>query len=48
MLRNVLSAGEHDVLDGELQTLFEEWARRVHAQTVPSEQVRSLRALGYL
>jgi arylsulfatase A-like enzyme len=48
MLRNILPVpGRHD-LDGELQTLFGEWSRRVQAQKVPSEQVRSLRALGYL
>jgi arylsulfatase A-like enzyme len=48
MLRNVITGARGRILDRELETLFAAMSRRVPRQTIPSEQVRSLRALGYL
>jgi arylsulfatase A-like enzyme len=48
MLRNLLPTENSIALDAELRFLFGEVSRRVPAQKVPSEQIRSLRALGYV
>jgi len=48
MLRNILPDKRGDALDAELQSLFGDLSRRMPSQKVPSEQVRALRALGYL
>lgn len=48
MTRNVLPADGDPALERALRSLFEANARRVMQQDVPPEQLRSLRALGYL
>ena len=48
MLRNIISDRPGEDLDNELQTLYRGQLRRVTTQSIPSEQLRSLRAIGYL
>ncbi|HEV7487117.1 MAG TPA: sulfatase [Thermoanaerobaculia bacterium] len=48
MRRNVMPADGEPAWDRSLQSLFEANVRRVMQQDVPSEQLRALRALGYL
>jgi arylsulfatase A-like enzyme len=48
MLNNIISADRRRPLDDELQALFERQSRPIAAQVIPTEQLRALRALGYL